>query len=137
MQTLNKSGIGASEISSIVGMNPYASPWDVWLKKTGQAPDEAENPAMEWGHRLEPAIRQKYVDDTGTLMYVPPTSIFHADTLWARATPDGIAVRETFHGRTDAWPSEFWTHLLQCKNVGHWVGRDWEQVPPVYVQLQE
>lgn len=26
---------------------------------------------------------------------------------------------------------------MQVKNVGYWVGKDWEESPPVYVQLQE
>lgn len=136
-QTLSHHGIGASEIASIVGMNPFSSPWDVWLRKTGQAPEQESNPAMEWGHRLEPAIRQKYVDDTGSLVHVPTTSLFHAETAWARATPDGIIVREAFHGNPGVWPREFWTHLLQCKNVNYWVGKEWDVAPPVYVQLQE
>lgn len=120
-------GIGASEIAAIAGLNPYASPWDVWLRKTGQALDEAENEAMEWGHRLEPAIRQKYVDQTGAVVYVPPESLYHAEHAWARATPDGVVLNAA--GR--------WQHLLQCKNVGGWVEKSWSDAPPIYVQLQE
>lgn len=127
-QSLSRHGIGASEIAAITGMNPYASPWDVWLKKTGQAPDQEETDPMEWGIRLEPAIRQKYVDDTRSVVMVPPRSEFHPNMPWARATPDGFVLSSDMKLRT---------HLLQCKNVGQWVARDWESGPPVYVQLQE
>lgn len=126
-QTLSRHGIGASEIAAIAGFNPYASPWDIWLRKTGQAPDVEPTEPMEWGNRLEPAIRQKYVDDTGLFVDVPGESLFHTNIHWARATPDGIVVDD--HGIRQ--------HLLQCKNVGFWVGKDWEQGPPPYVVLQE
>ncbi len=125
-QALSKHGIGASEVAAIAGLNPYCSPWDVWLKKTGQAPEEPGNENMEWGLRLEPAIRQKYVDETGHNVLVPTESMFHRETKWARATPDGIGLR-----------GADWTHLVQCKNVGGWVEKAWSAAPPVYVQLQE
>ncbi len=133
-QTLSHFGVGASEISAVAGMNPYASPWDVFCRKTGETPDSPMTEPMEWGHRLEPAIRQKYVDDTKEAVYVPDTSLFHPEIAWARATPDGIAL----HGPENAGSVHTtWKHLLQCKNVSQWVGKAWEVAPPDYVQLQE
>jgi len=129
-QTLSHYGIGASEIAAVAGLNPYASPWDVWLRKTGQCPEEEQNAPMEWGHRLEPAIRQKYVDDTKAVVHVPTESLFHPGRPWARATPDGIVLE-------DAERISLWKHLLQCKNVGAWVETAWHEAPPAYVQLQE
>lgn len=126
-QTLSTHGIGASEIAAIVGMSPYASPWDVWVRKTGQAPDVDSTPAIEWGHRLEPAIRQAYADRTGAVMYVPSESMFHTVHRWARATPDAIVLGDVGG----------WQYLVQAKNVGYWPGRDWDDGPPVFVQLQE
>jgi putative phage-type endonuclease len=125
-QQLSTYGIGASEISAVAGLNPYASPWDVWLRKTGQAPDVESTGPIEWGHRLEPAIRQAYADKTGAALYVPGKSIFHPETPWARATPDGIVIK----GST-------WERLVQIKNVGTWVEKAWKDAPPAYVQLQE
>jgi putative phage-type endonuclease len=136
-QTLSNFGIGASEIGAVCGLNPFTSPWDVWMRKTGQAPEVESNQPMEWGNRLEAAIRQKYVDETGATVYVPTESMFHAETPWARATPDGIVVSETFLGRQGLPPREFWQHLVQIKNVSYWMGREWESAPPAYVQLQE
>lgn len=128
-QNLSHAGIGASEIAAICGLNPFASPWDVWLRKTGQSAEFEGNAFTEWGHRLEPAIRQKYADDTSSLVHVPRESLFSSERAWARATPDGIVLT----GPDD----RAWSHLLQCKNVGTWVGKSWDDAPPVYVQLQE
>ena len=133
-QTLSHYGIGASEISSVCGLNPYASPWDVYLRKTGQAPEAEYSEPMEWGHRLEPAIRQKYVDDTKETVYVPSDSLFHPDAAWARATPDGIVLHAASN---TGLIHTTWKHLLQCKNVGYWVEKAWRDAPPEYVQLQE
>jgi putative phage-type endonuclease len=115
-------------------MNPYASPWDLWLLKTGQKEPIEQNAPMEWGNRLEPAIRQKYVDDTGATVYVPPDSLFHPEMTWARATPDGIVLN------SDPAKEEIghaWSHLLQIKNVNYWLGKEWEQCPPPYQEMWE
>jgi putative phage-type endonuclease len=129
-QQLSNYGIGASEISTVVGMNPFASPWDLWTLKVGDRDAVIQNQAMEWGHRLEPAIRQKYADETQAHVQVPLESMFSKETPWARATPDGIVVDESGdHSK--------WLHLLQCKNVSFWMGKEWADTLPVYVQLQE
>jgi putative phage-type endonuclease len=129
-QTLSRHGIGASEISTIAGCNPYETEWGLYLRKTGQAPDIDPTPPIEWGHRLEPAIRQAYADKTGATMHVPSESLFSAEHNWARATPDAIVLAGTE-------PLAPWDYLMQAKNVGYWPGKDWDEGPPVYVQLQE
>jgi putative phage-type endonuclease len=123
-QQRSSMGIGASEISTVCGMNPFSSPWDLWTRKIGDAPDIEQNEPMEWGNRLEPAIRQKYCDVTGATVEIPKESLFHPGVTFARATPDGIVFCPDRIG------------LLQIKNVSYWVGREWEGAPPPYVQLQ-
>lgn len=174
-------GIGASDIAAIAGQSKYSSPWDVYkrlinrdeidrdasiagydaeaaaqvLADLDEQHDESDmHTRTGWGHRLEPAIRQAYCDETG-LQVIVPGSIFHRDQRWARATPDGIAsvfaadgtpnppftdkATSTKHGLDAASmlldPKA--DHLVQCKNVGQFAARDWEGAPPAYVQLQE
>ena len=43
---LRKRGIGGSDASAIMGVNPYRSAWSVWADKTGQLPAEDETEAM-------------------------------------------------------------------------------------------
>ena len=38
-----KGGIGSSEVATIVGLNPYETPYQLWLRKTGQIPAKEEN----------------------------------------------------------------------------------------------
>lgn len=120
-------GLGASEIAAVAGLHPFASPWDVWLAKTGQS-TFAGNELTEWGHRLEPAIRQAYSDKTGHTVEVPATSMFHPSRAWQRATPDGIVYAA----------DRVIMRLFQAKNVGEWAARkSWGNGVPDYVQLQE
>lgn len=56
-------GIGGTDISAILGMNPWRGPFDVWLDKTGQGTGITETPAMRWGKRLEPAVAQEFADN--------------------------------------------------------------------------
>lgn len=127
-------GIGASEIATIVGENPFESPWSLWMRKTGRAPDKEETPPMRWGKLLESAIRAEYVERNGVTVHVPPGSLYHADYPWARATPDGVVLTPR-----DSWlnGAPNWSYLVQIKNVGAWVHKAWQDEPPAYVVLQE
>lgn len=152
-------GIGASDIAAIAGQSKYSSPWDVYKRLTqredlGAQPDvEADEVLADsmletddrdiytrtgWGHLLEPVIRQAYADETGLEVRVP-SSLFHRENRWARATPDGIAyARDAGHPATMTAPfNPDHDRLVQCKNVGQFVAREWAEAPPAYVQLQE
>lgn len=51
-----KRGIGSSEIASIFSENPWQSAYDLWLIKTGQAPEFEGNEACDRGNYLEPGL---------------------------------------------------------------------------------
>ena len=59
-------GIGSSEVGTILGLNPYETPYQLWLKKTGRVEVvERENFLMKAGHYLEDAISRFYADEAG------------------------------------------------------------------------
>lgn len=62
---VRRSGIGSSEVATIVGLNPYETPYQLWRRKTGIDPDKAENRAMHAGHLLEDAVARFWCDATG------------------------------------------------------------------------
>lgn len=62
---LRKGGIGSSEVGTILGVNPYDTPYQLWLRKTGQIPPTEETFAMKAGHYLEDAVAQFFADETG------------------------------------------------------------------------
>lgn len=59
-----KSGIGSSEVGTIVGLNPFETPFQLWRRKLGIDPPQEENFAMKAGHYLEDAVSRFWQDET-------------------------------------------------------------------------
>lgn len=59
------SGIGASESSAILGLNPYLSNVDLWEIKTGRkkAPDISSDAHVAYGHAAEGPLRELFALD--------------------------------------------------------------------------
>ena len=68
---VRKQGIGASDAAAAVGLNPYQSPLELWMIKTGRDgllpapdPDDIHTP-LYWGNLLEPKVAEAYAKATG------------------------------------------------------------------------
>jgi putative phage-type endonuclease len=53
-------GIGGSDIATIVGLNPFASKWDLWATLTGRKKRFTGNVATNVGTKLEPFVADEY-----------------------------------------------------------------------------
>lgn len=82
-----RSFIGASDISAIAGLNPFRDAFDVLNEKLGFATSGGDNEAADWGHRLEPVIRDWYVTDQACAV-TPCGTVRHPVHEWAAATLD-------------------------------------------------
>lgn len=61
-----RQGIGGSDASTILGVNPYNSILRLWEDKTGRYPvEEMENEYTHFGHVMEPVIRREFERRTG------------------------------------------------------------------------
>lgn len=59
-------GIGSSEVATVLGVNPYDTPYQLWLRKTGRVKvEERESFLMKAGHYLEDAISHFCADEAG------------------------------------------------------------------------
>lgn len=58
-------GIGSSEVASILGLNPYQTPYQLWRRKLGIDSGPEETFAMRAGHYLEDAVTMFWQDETG------------------------------------------------------------------------
>jgi putative phage-type endonuclease len=58
-------GIGSSEVGTILGLNPYETPYQLWRRKKGLDAPITENNFMKAGHYLEDAVSRYYSDATG------------------------------------------------------------------------
>lgn len=77
-----RKGIGGSDISALLGLNPYRTPYQLWLEKTGRGDGEASNAeAMYWGRVLEDAVARRYSELTGRRVQRVNQTLRLADTV--------------------------------------------------------
>lgn len=58
-------GIGSSEVGTILGVNPFQTPYQLWRRKKGMDAPLQENEAMRAGHILEGAVATYFQEETG------------------------------------------------------------------------
>jgi len=57
-------GIGSSEVGTILGLNPWQTPYQLWRRKKGLDAPQQENEAMKAGHILEGAVATFFENET-------------------------------------------------------------------------
>lgn len=62
---LRKGGIGSSEVGTILGLNKWQTPYQLWRLKRGLDPAPQESFVMRAGHYLEDAVSRLYAYETG------------------------------------------------------------------------
>jgi putative phage-type endonuclease len=121
--------IGASEWATALNVNPWGSPLQLALRMRGDLPPLEQTEPMEWGHRLEGEIANKYEDETGrkTVDLGEFTIQRNPDYPFLHATLD----REVRPCKDHDMPGD-----LQCKNVGAHMAKEWVEDIPPYVEVQ-
>lgn len=128
---VRKQGIGSSDAAAAVGLNPYKSPLELWMDKTGRkspspvSQDDEESPTY-WGTLLEPIVAAHYTKRTGNRVRKVNAVLQHRDPdkSWMLANIDReiVGVSEV--------------QILECKTAGINGARLWKEGVPEYVQLQ-
>jgi putative phage-type endonuclease len=86
---LRKTGVGASETSAIMGLNPYRTGMAVWMSKFA-LDDVQDNYHMKRGRYIEDGIRRWVSDELG-IDFQPCGTAQHPEHPLVLATPDGIS----------------------------------------------
>ena len=126
---LRREGIGSSDAAAAVGLNPYQSPLELWMHKSGRAellPPDPQDPSgpTYWGAVLEPIVAAHYTRTTGHKVRRVNAVLQHPRVPWMRANIDREVV-----GTQDV-------QILECKTTGMNGMRLWREGVPHYVQLQ-
>ncbi|MHB1656113.1 MAG: YqaJ viral recombinase family nuclease [Burkholderiales bacterium] len=127
---VRKRGIGSSDASAAVGINPYQSQLELWLIKTGRdanlpIPDfEDDNLPTYWGNILEPIVAAHYMRRTDTKVRRINAVLQHPTIPWMLANID----REVLGNPEVA--------ILECKTAGIFGSRLWKYGVPEYIQIQ-
>lgn len=87
-------GVGGSDVGTIIGVNKYESPLSLWAKKLGLIDAEVpESEPMYWGTTLEPVVLAEFQKRHPELkVYPSPGTFYHVDRPWQLANPDGVAL---------------------------------------------
>ncbi len=123
----SQSNLGASEVAAVLGMSPWATPFDIWARKTGRMGEQEETRVMRLGNLLEPVVLTLAEDELGPLDRQPQTLLIpnspivcHLD---AKVASSGI-------------PVEAKTAGVECPIVGNWGEDGTDDIPDYYwVQL--
>ena len=114
-------GIGGSDISAVVGLNPYKSNVDLWLEKTGQITPEdiSDKDYVKYGTEAERHLRELFKLDFPqyTVDYVENNSFTNSKYPWAVASLDGWLTDE--NGRRGVWECKT-TNILQSMQKEKW-----------------
>jgi putative phage-type endonuclease len=85
-----RKGIGGSDVAAILGLSPWKTAFQVYQDKRGEVGNYEGSAAMDWGKRMEPAIRQWYSDQTGRSVRVPEKIIYNSEYPFMLASLDGF-----------------------------------------------
>ena len=89
-----RKAIGGSDASSIIGLNPWSSPYTVWADKLGKLPPKEDNEAMRLGRDLEDYVAQRFCEKTGKKVRRERAILYNRDYPFAHANVDRLIVGE-------------------------------------------
>ena len=85
---IRKKSITSTDSSIILGLNPYKDKEKLLLQKLDLEPVDDVSEIMMMGTQLEPIARERYMEETGELVF--PAVYIRDDLPWAMASLDGI-----------------------------------------------
>lgn len=119
---IRKDGIGGSDIGSIIGVNPYSSPFNVFIDKTTDyVKDLSDNEAVYWGTTLEDIVAKEFEKRTGKKIAKVNAVLASVQTPFAYANIDRRIVGEKAG--------------LECKTTNAFNSKEWEnnEIPASYI----
>lgn len=129
-------GVGGSDMSTILGLNKYASPYDLWLEKTKRVKpkDISDNWAIVRGKTMEPELRRRFKAQHPEMIVTNGTDMqfIMRRKPYLRASLDGILQRED---------GSF--GILEIKTASNRRAGDWHdedgnlRIPPYYLAQVE
>lgn len=120
---LRKLGIGGSDAGAIAGMNPWKSPFSVYLEKTSDEVKEVQdNERMRVGRDLEDYVARRFEEATGKKVRRNNFMLQSEDYPFMTANVDREVIGENA--------------VLECKTTSSYNKKDWEEGVPLHYHLQ-
>lgn len=123
---MRKKGIGASEAAAVVGLSPWSTPLEIFLRKTGQLAEKEQTDAMRMGHLLEPVIWTRFNELTGIPVITRPVGLIaHREHDFILATPDALVHPENEDLQIGESKSTNWRRAAEMGENPEDVPMDW------------
>lgn len=133
-----RAGIGGSDVAAMLGLSQYATPYTLWLDKTGRDSGDTDisEPAY-WGNTLEDIVAREFAKRSGNKVQ-RVNQILVGDEPWMLANIDRAVVNREISGRVYLKDGRLTTdQILECKTANGFLAKLWgdtdESVPDYYM----
>ncbi len=117
-----KRGIGGSDAAAIAGLDPYKSPINVYLEKTGDYGEKEDNERMRIGRDLEDYVAKRFSRATGEKVRRRNAILQHPKHKWMLGNVDRLIVGKN--------------HGLECKVTNSYKVKEWDTDIPFQYEIQ-
>ncbi len=87
-------GVGASEVATLFGLNPWQTVRELWSLKVNDIPPEPGNELFHFGHEMEDLIGREFELRSGETVAKPHQEIIVGDKPYYRASLDRVIIEE-------------------------------------------
>ena len=135
---LRQSGIGGSDISAIMGFNPYKTAYDLYHDKINAVVADAQSDAAYWGTILEDVVAKEYALRNDCKVQKVNYMIRHPEFDFAVANIDRAVINPSISGNVRFKDGKLTTdRLLEVKTASEYMKSNWgdeesDQVPDNY-----
>lgn len=135
---LRQSGIGGSDISAIMGFNPYKTAYDLYHDKINDVVEDAQSDAAYWGTILEDVVAKEYALRNDCKVQKVNYMIRHPEFDFALANIDRAVINPSISGNVRLKDGKLTTDkLLEVKTASEYMKNVWgdeasDQVPDNY-----
>lgn len=114
-------GIGGSDAATIIGLNKWKSPVQLYLEKTGQIESDEAGESAYWGNVLEDVVAKEFSLRTGLKVKRKNAILQHPEYPFILANVDRLIIGEQTG--------------LECKTASEYLKGEWvdDEVPAQYL----
>lgn len=127
-------GIGGSDVATVLGLNPYKTPLELWEEKTGKTAGKDAGQAAYWGTVLEDVVAKEFSQRTGMKIQKVNFMLSKGEDDWMRGNIDRAIINPDIAGRVSVLKPEkaaeagrlLSTNIgLECKTANSFMVDQW------------
>lgn len=117
-----QSGIGGSDASAVIGVNPWKSSIQLYMEKKSDSPKEVKSFRLELGNRLEGLVAELFTEKTGLKVRNVNGILKNDKYPFALGNIDRAILGEKA--------------FLECKTTGSYSLKEWQEGIPIHYEIQ-